>query len=173
MGYDAIPKEVLDLDAKKGYDDIPKEVLDPDAKKKQRRIARIDCPKSRNICFTKCCQSLFKKAVELFCLHIAGVTFFPVGTPSDLAATLSKLNWHPMNVSKINLSDLKKYATNLEKLKSYLLMSPKEMKSKRDNSWRGDDEEVEFTFEELMSDDLDVVVQSSEAAKNNEEYEAM
>ena len=52
-------------------------------------------------------------------------------------------------------------------------MSLKEMKSKRDNSWRGDDEEVEFTFEELMSDDLDVVVQSSEAAKNNEEYEAM
>ena len=72
-------------------------------------------------------QSLFKKAVEISRLHFASVAFSPVGTPSDLAAALSKLNWHPVNVSKINLSDLKKYATNLEKLKSYLLMSLKEM----------------------------------------------
>ena len=52
-------------------------------------------------------------------------------------------------------------------------MSLAEMKSKRDNSRKGDDEEVEFTFEELMSDDLDVVAQLSEVTKNNEECEAM
>ena len=46
------------------------------------------------------------------------------------------------------------------------------MKSKRDYSWKGDDEELEFTFEELMSDDLDVV-QSAEATKNNEECEVI
>ena len=60
-------------------------------------------------------QSLFKKAVELSRVHIAGVAFSPVDTPFDLATALCKLNWHPVDVSKFNLSDLKEYASNLEK----------------------------------------------------------